>query len=206
MALGDDYATLTELKSEFDIGDADDDTELLLSLSAATTWVTGYCQRDFNAAGAATARVFYPDHSCIVNVDDISTTTGLIVKTDSGDDGTYETTWSASDYQLEPLNQVVAGVTGWPYTRIRAVDLQRFPSSSHHAPVQVTANWGWPSVPSTVKKATLIMAARFYKRRFSPEGVLGGFDAFGPVRVGSRTDPDVEALLLPYRKHPFGFA
>jgi hypothetical protein len=30
--------------------------------------------------------------------------------------------------------------------------------------------------------------------------VIGGFSDFGPVRVGTRLDPDVEQLLAPYRR------
>ena len=53
-------------------------------------------------------------------------------------------------------------------------------------------------VSGASKLATLIQAARLFKRKESPEGVLGGND-FGIVRVGTRVDPDVEMLLAPYR-------
>lgn len=204
MALGDNYATTAELKSEFGIGDTDDDTELDLALTAATAWVTSHCGRDFNqiTVGAETARVFYPATSSLVRVDDIAGTTNLVVKTDTSDNGTYDTTWSATDYQLEPLNQTYNGLLSWPYMAIRAVESKFYPVSSRRAPIEVTAQWGWPSVPKPVKKATLIQAARLYKRRDSAEGVMAGFGDFGPVRVGVRLDPDVEALLAPYRKFP----
>jgi hypothetical protein len=44
-----------------------------------------------------------------------------------------------------------------------------------------------------VAQAVLLMAARLYKRRQSPEGVAG-WDEMGSVRIISR-DPDVYALL-----------
>lgn len=202
MALGDTYASLSELKSQFSIGDSDDDSELLIALSAASSWVTSFCGRDFNKAASATARVFYASPTAsVVWVDDISSTTGLIVKTDTSGDGTFDTTWSATDYQLEPLNGVSFGLTGWPYTVIRSVGSRVWPNHARSG-VEVTAAWGWPAVPDRVKQATLIMAARLYKRRFSPEGVLGGFDAFGPVRVGTRLDPDVEAMLSIFAVNP----
>lgn len=201
MALGADYVTIAELKSEFGIGDSEDDTELTLAVSSASAWVTTYCERDFNQAGSASARIFYGSHVGVVHVDDISTTDGLIVKSDGGDDGTFESTWTSSDYQLEPLNGMRSGLTGWPYTAIRFVEASYVWPRGRRAGFQITANWGWPAVPTPIKKATLVMAARLYKRRYSPEGVLGGFDSFGPVRVGSRLDPDVAQLLAPYRKH-----
>jgi hypothetical protein len=55
--------------------------------------------------------------------------------------------------------------------------------------------------PSEVHTATLIQAARIYKRRGSPEGVAS-FGDFGPVAV-SRLDPDIEADLSPFLKVTF---
>lgn len=46
---------------------------------------------------------------------------------------------------------------------------------------------------SDVQHATLLLAARLYKRRLSPEGVAG-WDDLGVIRVLSR-DPDVERLI-----------
>jgi hypothetical protein len=59
--------------------------------------------------------------------------------------------------------------------------------------VRVTAKWGWPAVPDTVVQATLIQASRLYRRKDSPEGVLGSAE-WGTVRLG-RVDPDVYALI-----------
>lgn len=55
--------------------------------------------------------------------------------------------------------------------------------------------------PPEVHTAALIQAARYYKRRGSPEGVAN-FGDFGPVVV-SRLDPDIEASLSPYLKVTF---
>lgn len=44
-----------------------------------------------------------------------------------------------------------------------------------------------------VVQATLLLAARLYKRRLSPEGVAGWED-LGAVRVVAR-DPDIERLI-----------
>ena len=201
MALGDRYATAAELRDRFGIDDVDDDAQLEDALDAASSWVTSWCQRDFNQAASATARLYYPRGS-VVNVDDIASTTGLVVGSDEDDDGVYEVTWTiTTEFVLEPLNGIMDGITGWPYTRLRSLDVRSWPTAGpYRPPVSVTALWGWPAVPAAVKTAALIMAARLFKRRDSPEGVLGGFADFGPVRVGTRLDPDVEALLFPYRK------
>jgi len=67
--------------------------------------------------------------------------------------------------------------------------------------VQVTGTWGWSSVPTAIKQATIMSATRLYKRYDSPLGVLG-FGDLGVVRI-SRIDPDIASLLMPYRRIRF---
>jgi hypothetical protein len=126
-------------------------------------------------------------------VDDISTTTGLIVKIDSNGDGTYATTLTASQYQLEPVNGLAKGS---PVTMIRAINTA-MPTRSAPAGVQVTAKWGWPSVPSPVTSACILLAGRLVKRGDSLLGVAG-FGDLGAITVRA-IDPDVERMLRPYR-------
>jgi hypothetical protein len=59
--------------------------------------------------------------------------------------------------------------------------------------LRITARWGWPSIPAEVEMATRLLAARLYKRKDSPQGVIASAD-WGAVRV-SKTDPDVYALI-----------
>lgn len=198
MALGDPYASLDELKAYLSIPDVNEDDQLTDALESASRGVEQFTGRQFNDAGAASARVYYPEHGCRVEVDDFHTTTGLVVETDTGDDGTYETEWASTDYQLQPLNGIVDGVTGWPYREVVAVEGRRFPTCSKRAPVQVTARWGWAEVPAPVKQATLIVAAETFKLSEAPFGVAG-FDGFGAVRV--RDNPMAARKLAPYRRH-----
>lgn len=202
MTLGSAYATASELKGYAEhFSDSTDDTQLTETLLQASRAIEHYCGRQFNAAGSATARVYYPDDYCMTRIDDISTTSGLVIKTDTVGDGTYATTWASTDYQLEPLNNVVDGETGWPYYVIRAVGTQRFPCTwiSGIAPLQVTANWGWAAVPTAIKIACIYLALETFKLKGAPFGVAN-FDQFGPMRV--RDNPKVMAMLAPYRLTP----
>lgn len=52
-------------------------------------------------------------------------------------------------------------------------------------------------VPESVRRACLLLTARLFRRRSSPEGVAE-FGDLGPIRV-QRVDPDIEAMLLPSR-------
>ena len=199
MALGDNYATSDQLKGYIgqSTSDSTDNTRITDALNSASRAIDKYCQRQFNVAASATARVFFPDGDWKTRVNDISTSSGLIIKTDTAGDGTYATTWAATDYQLEPLNGVVDGETGWPYYVIRAVGSNRFPCywADTIAPLQVTATWGWAAVPADVKQACLILASNYFRLAGAPFGVAN-MDQFGPIRV--KTMPQVMELLNPY--------
>lgn len=201
MALGDPYITAAELKTYIGgITGAGQDTSITNAVNAASRWIGRYCGRDFNDAGTASARQFQPDDRRCLTVDDFHTTAGLVVKSDEGDDGTFETTWSSSDYELFPVNGIRDGHTGWPYTEIRAVESRWWPTRSQRRyTVEVTARWGWAAVPADVKQACFQLATQFYKEAEAAFGIAGAND-FGIVRIGQGVFPAVERMLLPYRR------
>lgn len=198
MALGDSYATAAELKTRLDVSGAAYDTQLTEALTVASRGVEKFCRRQFNKATAASARVYYPETPGMAVVDDVHTTTDLVIKTDSGADGTFETTLTAAQYELSPLNGIVDGETGWPYWRIRAVNVC-LPVATGRASLQVTAQWGWAAVPGPVKEACLIVAEETFKLKDAPFGVAG-FGEFGAVRI--RQNPKAAEMLVPYRRRP----
>ena len=195
MAITNGYATLAEVKAALRISDTIDDTLLETAIESASRLVDGYAGRNFYSAGSA-VRYYAPATNIITEIDDLQTLTSLEV---SGNlNGTFDQTWSATDYQLEPLNGKVDGLTGWPYTTIRAVGQFAFGTNIGEASVKVTGVWGWAAVPTAVKQATVIQASRIFKRLDSPLGVLSSPD-LGYIRVGTRLDPDVQQLVEPYR-------
>src|SRR6267378_1938796 len=121
MALGDSYATLLQLKARLSISDTGDDAALVNALSAASRSIEGFCGRQFNDAGSASARVYYADDLVTITTEDFSTTAGLIVAFDFSNSGTYSTNIAAANYQLEPLNNIFDGTTGWPFYRIHII-------------------------------------------------------------------------------------
>lgn len=198
MALGDPYATLTQLKDRLgiDVSDTVDDLTLNDALDGASRGIEHECHRQFNDAGTETARVFYPISSRIVRVDDFQSTAGLLVATDPGYDGTYEIAWSASGFELWPLNGVFNGQTGWPYNKIVATPATGlyFPCTGR-ASVKVTARWGWAAVPKPIKIATLILAEDLAKLKDLPFG-SGGYGEWG--RIKARENPNVLLRIAPY--------
>jgi len=171
------------------------------SINAASRAIDRYCSRRFWQDKLVTTRVYVPEDSGTVYINDVSTKTGLIIKTDEGETGTYSRTWAATEYQLEPLNQevVAAGDTATAYAwwRIRSVTGLGFPGSLYYRPtVSVTARFGWSAIPDDVSQACVLKAVSIFRRKDAPFGVAG-FGDFGAVKI-SRSDPDVVGLLGPY--------
>ena len=195
MAITNGYCTLQEVKDVLRLTDNVDDTLLELSIESASRQIDGYCERNFYSTVAT--RYFVARDSFEVEIDDLTAITALQTAPDGTD---FDTTWSASKYQLEPLNGVVGGLAT-PFTQIRAIDDLTFPTLGGEALVKVTGTFGYTPVPTAVKQATIMSATRLYKRYDSPLGVLG-FGDLGVVRI-SRLDPDIASLLSPYRRIRF---
>jgi len=205
LAIVNGYATLSDVKAAARITDTIDDGLLEMAIESSSRDIDAYTERVFYSTGAtAVARVYIPQDIYLVETDDIISVTTL--KSDSTGNGTFDVTWAASDYQLEPLNGRAGGIDT-PATRIRAIGDYLWPVyeprnvNSNQASVQVTGVFGFASIPSAIKQATILASLRAYKRYESPTGVLG-FSDIGVVRVG-RLDPDVERLVSPYRKIRF---
>lgn len=162
--------------------------ELLLqqALRGASRGIDAYTGRRFWLDSAVSARVFSTagkvvqvDGGELLLLDDIGSTSGLIVEVGAG------TIFNAvSDVETWPTNAIA---------RRQAITGLFIPGRWGSRQVRVTARWGWPYVPDVVEQATLIQAARLYRRKDSPEGVLGSAE-WGIIRM-PRLDPDVVALV-----------
>ena len=203
MTINQGYATRNQVKAALRIGVGDtlDDDLIDNCVGAASRLIDGYCNRRFWQTGTAEARVYQAEDSFYCSIDDIAGT-AITLKTSSQADGTFDITWSPSDYQLEPLNGNLDGLE-WSYDKIRAVGDYLFPTVNanygEQALVQVTAVFGWPSVPEPITQATIIQASRIFKRYDSPLGVAG-FGDLGAIRVSRFLDPDMAQLVEPYRR------
>lgn len=192
MAIEHGYCALSELKARLDIQDDRSDSLLEDVIEAASRKIDGYCGRRFYAA--TETRYYTPDLWDELPVDDLVSVTTL--KTDYDSDRTYETAWSASDYELDPPN---AASDGMPYTRIRVTPTGRyaFPAYQRRS-VEVVGSFGWPDVPHAIREATLILASRFHKRKDAPFGIAGNAE-LGQLTLPAN-DPDVIRLVADYRR------
>lgn len=198
--LGKLYATPAALKSRLKIPDTDDDFEIHGACFSASRWVEQYCERVFWRSQSE-ARTFVPTGAYSLDLPEFNDVVSVsAIATDATGDGTFETSWVSTDWQLLPYN--TSGPEAKPYTSVKAVGTKTFPSSStvlaRDDRVQITGIWGWPAVPYAVREATLVLAADHYKLKDAPFGVAG-FGEFGSIRV--RANPRVASLLDPYRRN-----
>lgn len=210
MAIGDPYATLDELKTYLFKGqeskaDAYDD-DLTDALMSASQEIEKFCNRQFNQSTDLTSRVFIPFSLKKTYVDDFWTTEGMTLETDVGGTGDFTQEWDIdADVEIYPLNGVMDGVPGWPYSELWACRGLYFPlympnPYRRKAVVRVTAQWGWQSVPAPVHQACLIMAASTWKLRDAPFGVAGFSGMGGAVKV--RDNPMAMNKLHKYVINP----
>jgi hypothetical protein len=195
------YCDLAQFKVRASLpagGAHDDDVDR--AIEAASRAIDEWCCRRFYADSTVSARYYTagPEETYVLAVDDISTTTGLIVRTDDDWNGTYENTWTLNSrtgpwgFMVEPTNW---SALSKPITRLRAV-ADVWPTVEQG--VEVTAKWGWASIPVAITEACLMLAVRYWKRKDTPFGVMGTSET-GFVTL-PKVDPDVQALLNPYRR------
>lgn len=202
------YCTADELQSWIGGGTSgEEQAHLQLAVDAASRRIDNICSRSFSQDADVSPRRYFAQDIWTVEVDDFATTTGLIVAVDFFGSNSYTTVITAPNYQVEPVSGIVNGTEGWPYNKIRLPFTNTgfgswFPTYEWQG-VQITAKWGWPTVPTPVQQACLLLAAGLWKRKDAPFGVAG-FGDYGAVRI--REDPDALALLGPYRRFAVGIA
>ncbi|AVH58665.1 MULTISPECIES: hypothetical protein [Streptomyces] len=188
--MANEYVNIATLKASFGTTDNARDDLLTAAIAAASRLIDRNTGRRFYLDAAISQRIYKPDGRALCKndgelliVDDIGSLTGLIVEVGSVG-GTYT---AITDYETTPENATPRGL---PVTGLLRTGGSWGRGISR---VRVTAKWGWPAVPEEVAQAALIQASRLYKRKDSPEGVLGSADWGGALRLG-RIDPDVFEL------------
>ena len=167
MTISAAYATTAEYKTAFSLTASTQDTRIASTLLAVSRHIERRTGRFFNVDAAVVERI-YPlrDRVTLIDglralpTDDISTSTGLVVKQDDDLDGLFtdETAWTIdTDFSLYPLN-AAQGPEATPW---RAIVLPSWSGKSFNAGsrLSVTAKFGWAAVPAAIAQATLELAA-----------------------------------------------
>lgn len=195
MAIGDRYAQLSELKTRINV-DQDDltrDTELQNALTVASRKIEGHCNRQFNDAGTASPRKFFPSSPYVVDVDDFSTDAGLVVQVNGG------ILTEDVQFTIYPLNGLNNGMP-WVYEKILAIAGYTFvPMIQGQPNIVVTARWGWSVVPDPVHESCLAIAEKIAMLKDLPLGEAGD-KQFGSYDI--KQDNMVCGMLEQYVSDP----
>lgn len=187
----------------YSVGDTEDDNLLLSALVASSRAIEKY----------ASNRRFYPDTSPVARVlqtwrAETSERWGraILIPDLYGEQDTVALAiWVGAEWQtldnanweLEPYD---APYLGRPWTKIFVPNWSAFPYDVFHTSrkIQVTGTWGWPATPDEIVQATLLQTTRLFRRKDSPQGVMGD-SQWGLIRVSS-VDPDIQALLRDFKR------
>lgn len=184
MALGDPYISRVLLKEVLGITSAEEDTLIDRAVAGATRAIN-------NRSGYNT---FWNTGTVVTR--EIETDGKLVPKRNSA---TPYMKLLLPDGIASAAGLVVAGYTTAKLLPAAAISLGQ-PATSIKLPwgvivdsILITAIWGWPSLPEDIIMAAQMQSTRYYKRRGSPEGILGSAE-WGTSRI-PRLDPDVQAIL-----------
>lgn len=198
MAWAPDYVTVDELAESMRIEDDLDDVYLAGVVTAASRAIDRTTNRQFGVVDSPEARFYKAewgkaDYRWRVAIDD-TFDTPTAVAVDPGEDESFTGDVTTS-FLLTPRN---APFLGQPWTHLDVLSSSAYQPEGYERLIRVTALWGWPEVPGTVKQATLIQANRLAKRRDAPYGIAGTLAQQNPIRLLPKVDPDVESMLRPY--------
>lgn len=210
------YCTVDDLREQ--LGDLTSNNlserQLVRAINAASRAVDNYTGRRFWADETPQTKLFEAwadvqrssaDHVAtnyeMWLPEDIASSTGLVISTDTAGDGSYATDWDTTDYRLWPYGANTSGSEYGGWWKLESSGRLQFAIrgvGGHHGlmPVQITARFGWSFIPPGVEQATILKAAQLFKRKDAPFGVVQ-FGDIAAVTV-TRKDADVIELLWPY--------
>jgi len=162
MAVTEAYASAPEYRGRTTKTDTGDDETIVEQLVAVSRLIDRECERFFGIDAAVVMRLYDGNGLTRLYIDDVATVTGLIVKADLDDDfafvGADETLTKDTHYWIGPANAAL-GPEVSPYRFLDIVPanarLNVWPEGPRK--VQVTAAFGWPSVPPAIKEATILV-------------------------------------------------
>jgi hypothetical protein len=196
-----DLTTLAQVREHMQISDASDTAQDALIgdlITVASDALMRYAQREFKTtASAGTARDFRYDGRGVLSLAPFDLQTLTSVQIDYEGVTPSPTTLTADDYRLHPLDKR-DGV--WNRLHLRGFKVARSEGAVHpeYRVVRVTGNWGFPTVPTTVERATIIMVAYMLRNTSQWMGDEFGVDASLDAARAS-IPPICKRLVDPFR-------
>ena len=160
------------------------------AIVAATAQIDNATGRTFTQVDDV-AKVFGPRSYEMMRVPDLISVTTL--KFDDDDDGTFELTIPATDYELDQVVQR----DSFPFDTLLLLN-RYFPTGRRKRTVQITGSWGFAAIPAPINQACSLLASQLAQR---PGAALFGVQSMGEMggtHIGAvRPDPK---LIGPYTR------
>ena len=196
MTITNGYCTVGDLQET--IGSTLDTPNMERAINTASRRVDTYCGRRFYIDDTLDSRLYRAVAPDRVIIDDITDNTSMTVKTNPSNSGTYQTTIASTDYVLRPEERGLNGAADMAWTEILLVNGEEFTSGNGRPEVEITALYGWETVPADVVQATILLASYVFRSKDAPFGAVGVSD-LGITRA--RMPAIVAELLDPYRRY-----
>jgi hypothetical protein len=160
---------------------------------------------NFNRVAAVSNRTFIAradalgNPPTLIDIDPIYSLTGLVITVDTDHDGSFadETAVVSTYYRLLPLN---ATDYDKPYTQLEITPWGSQAYWPTGLPIQITALWGWPSVPEAVVEATIELVAIWRGTSLRATSRVNEFQQV--VSSSRRAQSLLDELLSTYRVRP----
>lgn len=205
-----DYYTVAELKLENPDGGFNSSPDYDVALGVFITSASRAIDREigkwdnyFYPSTDDTTRYFDGTGTRELWIDDIVSLTSISVSEEGGLSSSDYTTWSSSDYILMPYNSTPKNLV-----LVDTLNGSKLYWEPHLKAVKVTGVFGYSSTPpQVIRQACSIQALRWFQRAKQNWQETGAKSDFGQVVVnvnqrdfiGSKLDPDVAALLHPFK-------
>lgn len=164
-----------------------DDEWIEDAIVAAEQWLDNELGRRVEvASGTASARVFVPNGTPLLPIDDCVSVTSV---TENG------ALVAPIAYQLEPLNG--RGVAGepLPFNMVRRLNDQDWYADYGRATISVVATWGWAAIPALVKESCKIVAKDILANRKVTFGIVAATES---AAFSARQNPTVMKTIEQY--------
>lgn len=142
------YVGRAAFKAAMGITDTDDDAQIDAVLESVSRQVDQWTNRQYQPV--VQTRYYAPRSAVSLLVDDLLAVTALA--TDEDGDRVYETSWAATDYDLEPVNARLESPPR-PYTRLEVSPDGDYLFPSIARGVRIAGTWGYYDVRTTVSVA-----------------------------------------------------
>ena len=203
------YVDKDDVKTWLGITGTGQDANLDIAIDAACRAIDDFVGREFIQSETVETRYYDCEFMDYAFIDDIATTTGLVVTTLNQDGTDDQTLVLDTDYYLYPLNADKLTPT-MPFDKIvMAIENGgKILPTSHPKGLKITAKFGFPDqhnagsyIPEAITQAALIQASRFWQRKNSPMGFSGNPETGqAPIIFLSELDPDVKNLIKGFKK------